>query len=203
MTGRARPAHPPMPDYDEQAAWYDATRGGEPRARAAAAAIASLLAGDGLVVDVAGGTGIVSAAVAETGREVLVLDQSHGMLSLAQQRLPGRVVRGDARHLPFADHSVTAVMAVWLLHLLDDSQPVIAEAARVLCSGGVFATTVDKASSHGYATQDGSDRRDLVTSRAQTYGFVVKGEVTFVGIGQGREGAADPTFTVLAFERGT
>ncbi|MDQ3484615.1 MAG: SAM-dependent methyltransferase, partial [Actinomycetota bacterium] len=49
-----------MLDYDEEAAHYDETRGGEARAQAAADAVNELLsAAMTTIVDVAGGTGTV------------------------------------------------------------------------------------------------------------------------------------------------
>ena len=73
--------------YDEEAERYDATRGGDERAQAAAAAVAELVPGPGIALDVAGGTGSVSAALARLGWSVLVTDASVGMLRVAQRRL--------------------------------------------------------------------------------------------------------------------
>nr|WP_324605751.1 methyltransferase domain-containing protein [Streptomyces sp. NRRL B-24484] len=74
-----------MLDYDGEAATYDATRGGEERAGAAA-----------LLVDVACGTGIVTARLRRPGRTVLGVDRSGGMAAVAAGRLPGHVLLGDA-----------------------------------------------------------------------------------------------------------
>ncbi|NEB79499.1 class I SAM-dependent methyltransferase, partial [Streptomyces sp. SID14478] len=79
--------------------------------------------------------------------------------------------------LPFADGTFDAVTSVWLLHLLDDAAPVIAEAARVLRPGGVYLTTVDKSAAHltgsdlcalvaPYRTRRPADAAALVTSYA-------------------------------------
>ncbi|MDQ3094423.1 MAG: SAM-dependent methyltransferase, partial [Actinomycetota bacterium] len=73
-----------MLDYDEEAAHYDETRGGEARAQATARALSALLPGAARVVlDVAGGTGIVAEALTSTERCVLVCDASQGMLRRA------------------------------------------------------------------------------------------------------------------------
>ncbi|NEE46230.1 class I SAM-dependent methyltransferase, partial [Streptomyces sp. SID8455] len=61
-----------MLDYTREAAVYDATRGGVPRARAAAEAVHALLpatARDHL--DLACGTGLVSERIAQPGRRVV------------------------------------------------------------------------------------------------------------------------------------
>ena len=64
-----------MVDYDAEAATYDETRGGTARAQAAASAVAALLA-PGRVLDVGGGTGLVSLGLARRGVDVVVLDRS-------------------------------------------------------------------------------------------------------------------------------
>ncbi len=137
-----------MADYDREAMRYDTTRGGDARADAAAAAICSALGepDDRDVVDVACGTGIVTVRIARYGYSVLGIDRSPGMLSVAAQRLPGRVAVGDATRLPLASGSASAVTMVWLLQLLgeDGSQRALAEAARVVRPGGLLVTTVDK-----------------------------------------------------------
>jgi ubiquinone/menaquinone biosynthesis C-methylase UbiE len=194
-------------DYDREAAQYDQTRGGEPRAEAAADALASLLpSGARTVVDVAGGTGIVSARLAGHGYSVVVCDRSVGMLRVAAGRVPGRVTAGDATVLPLADACADAVTIVWLLHLLPDAAPVLAECARVLRPGGVLLTTVDKSAAHraaeGLADPEGaaraSDARARVERLAAGLGLVPHGETTFLGHGQGWPGTP-PVYTVVGF----
>ncbi|GAA1604842.1 hypothetical protein GCM10009764_30960 [Nocardia ninae] len=131
-------------DYDNEATHYDRTRGGVPRAEAAASALSSMLPPRSLVLDLAVGTGIVAAELAALGHRVVGIDLSDGMLRHAARRLPGRVARADATALPLPDASVDTVTAVWLLHLLTDAEPVLTEVARVLRPGGLFLTTVDK-----------------------------------------------------------
>ncbi len=134
-----------MIDYDGEARDYDASRGGEERAQAAAAALERLLPqGPCTLLDIACGTGIVTRRLLRPERKVLGVDRSPGMLGLAAQRVPKGVVCGDATRLPLASDRVDAVVIVWLLHLLPDAAVVLAEAARVLRPGGVLITTVDK-----------------------------------------------------------
>ncbi|MEU7282830.1 class I SAM-dependent methyltransferase [Streptomyces sp. NPDC045431] len=191
-----------MLDYDGEAGEYDASRGGEPRARAAAEALERLLPeGPGTVLDVACGTGIVTRRLARPGRMVLGVDRSPGMLRLAARRHPGRVALGDATRLPVGTGAVDAVTLVWLLHLLPDATPVLAEARRVLRPGGVLITTVDK--DDAYFTEDSDiaevtaplrrayaprvpDHSGRVLGWAARHGLRLVGETTFPGTGQGR-----------------
>jgi SAM-dependent methyltransferase len=193
-------------DYDKEAARYDATRGGDARADAAAAAIIKLLPGTARrIVDLACGTGIVTVRLAGPGRTVLGIDRSAGMAAVAARRLPGRIAVGDATRLPLGSGSADAVTIVWLLHLLspDQAERVIAEAARVLRPDGALITTVDK-SDAAYRTGDDlarliwpvragtaaaqaaqADAADRVIALARTYGLEPAAETTFTGTGQG------------------
>jgi SAM-dependent methyltransferase len=189
-------------DYDDEARDYDASRGGEPRARAAAAAVELLLPqGPRMILDIACGTGIVTRRLLRPERTVVGVDRSPGMLGLAGQRVPGGVVRGDARWLPLASDGVDAVVIVWLLHLLPDPALVLAEAARVLRPGGVLITTVDK--NDAYFVEDSDvaqvtaqlrrqyaprvpDRSARVLGWAAERGLGIAGQTAFRGTGQGR-----------------
>lgn len=195
-----------MLDYDAEADGYDESRGGEARAAAAAEAIGSLLPSSRAltIVDVAGGTGIVAAALASGGRRVVVADLSSGMLSHAARRLPGLEVRATALSLPFRTASVDVVTCIWLLHLLgsrEAADAVLAEAARILRPGGRFVTTVDKGADRAAEGREATDRRDDVAAAAATYSLRAVGEAAFVGHGQGR-GGPDPVYTLLAFSKG-
>ena len=135
--------------WETEAARYDESRGGEARAQAAAEGLESLLpAGVRRLADVGGGTGIIGRRLVRPDREVVVVDLTHAMLRLADARIPGRAVRASADALPLRDGSLDAVTSVWLLHLLPDSRPVVAEFARVLRPGGVLVCTVDKDACH-------------------------------------------------------
>jgi ubiquinone/menaquinone biosynthesis C-methylase UbiE len=152
-------------DYDREAARYDATRGGDARAIAAAAAIGDLLSrrtpgvqwpggatrdtfpgGVARIVDVGCGTGIVTVRLTGPGRVVLGVDRSAGMAAVAARRMPGRIALGDVTRLPVPTASADAVTMVWLLHLLslEDSARALAEAARILRPGGTLISTVNK-----------------------------------------------------------
>lgn len=191
-----------MIDYDGEARSYDASRGGEPRAQAAADALGQLLPqGPCTLLDIACGTGIVTRRLLRPERTVLGVDRSPGMLGLAAQRVPGGMACGDATQLPVASDSVDAVVMVWLLHLLSDPAAVLAEAARVLRPGGVLITTVDK--DDAYFVEDSDiaqitaelrrqyaprvpDHAARVVDLAAGHGLGLVGETVFPGTGQGR-----------------
>lgn len=187
-------------DYETEAEDYDRTRGGEPRADAAARAVLQLLPPTArTVADVACGTGIVTTRLIGNGRTVVGFDRTYAMISKAASRLPGGVVRADATGLPLKAASVDAVVVIWLLHLLPDAAPVIAEAARVLRPGGVLITTVDKdqapfahagdlttATARFRAGRPGADHAGRVVGLAGQHGLHPAGEAGFVGVGQGR-----------------
>ncbi|RSS02456.1 class I SAM-dependent methyltransferase [Streptomyces sp. WAC00469] len=204
-----------MLDYDQEAEQYDALRGGEPRAAAAAAAVLGLLPGGcRRLADVGCGTGIVTRRLAEARPDVRVtgVDRSAAMVRRAAARLPGAVVRADGLRLPFADERFDAVVSVWLLHLAPtdaDARAVVAECARVLRPGGVYVTTVDKAASHNVGSDidavladrppsPARDAADLVAAHAAAHGLLPAGQARFRGVGQGRS----PRRTITDLRRG-
>ncbi|MFE3324465.1 class I SAM-dependent methyltransferase [Streptomyces sp. NPDC059176] len=198
-----------MLDYDVEAAVYDATRGGVPRAAAAASAVLSLVPTTaGTLVDIGCGTGLVTERLVRPGLRVVGADASPGMARTAAARI-GNVVLADVRRLPLSGGSVDAVSAVWVLHLVRDARAVVAEAARVLRRGGVFVTTVDKDAGHDvgsdvdavlapYRTAEAYDRADRIEAFGAAHGLVPVGETRFTGHGQGRS----PRQTAQALLRG-
>ncbi|MEY9995708.1 SAM-dependent methyltransferase [Streptomyces sp. V4I8] len=204
-----------MLDYDKEAERYDASRGGEPRAAAAAEAVLGLLpAGTRRLLDVACGTGIVTRrlAAARDGLSVTGVDRAPAMARQAAARLPGSVVLADSRRLPFGDGRFDAVSSVWLLHLArtaEDVRTTVGECARVLRPGGVYVTTVDKAAAHNVGSdidavmasrprRPARDQAALVEAYALAHGLVPAGQARFAGHGQGRS----PRRTVADLRRG-
>ncbi|MFE2288037.1 class I SAM-dependent methyltransferase [Streptomyces sp. NPDC059443] len=191
-----------MLDYDAEAEAYDATRGGVPRAEAAAGAVLGLLPpATATLLDLGCGTGIVTTRIASArpGTRVFGADASYGMAAMALSRgVP--VVLGSAARLPVRSGSLDAVTAIWLLHLLREPgavATVVAEAARVLRPGGVFLATVDKDSAHDvgsdidallapHLTRDPADSTAEVTAHAAAAGLRPGAEARFTGHGQGR-----------------
>jgi len=193
-------------DYDREAAHYDATRGGDARADAAADAIETLLPATREAVtriaDAGCGTGIVTVRLVRPGRSVIGIDRSPGMAAVAASRLPGRITLGCVTRLPLASGSVDVVTMVWLLHLLSPgaSAAAVAEAGRVLRRDGVLITTVGKNdATFGPADDaaalvgavrarfghDQADRLDRVIRLGGRQGLALAAQTTFVGMGQG------------------
>ncbi|MFF0344161.1 Maf family nucleotide pyrophosphatase [Kribbella sp. NPDC004875] len=192
--------------YDETvASTYDETRGGPARAEAAARAVDSLLPKGGRVLELAVGTGIVGAELVALGNLVHGVDLSAAMLRHARVRLPGHVAAADAGRLPIADRRCDAVVAVWLLHLLDDSEPVIAEVARVLRTDGVFVTTTEKTDASRYADGRGpNDTRSQdslahLVAVAARHGLALDSATTFAG--PTRHTGVAPLYPLIRFLR--
>ncbi|GAA3008089.1 class I SAM-dependent methyltransferase [Streptomyces fulvorobeus] len=203
-----------MLDYNIEAAVYDTTRGGVPRAEAAASAVLGLIPPTTrTLLDIGCGTGLVSERIAlgRPGLRVIGADDSPGMARMAHQRID-TVTLADARRLPLADASVDAITAIWLLHLLssaDAVRDVVAEAARVLRPGGVLVTTVDKDAGHDvgsdidelfapYRTSHPTDAAETVAGHGERCGLERVGEARFTGHGQGRS----PLTTARAVRQG-
>lgn len=206
--------------YDSEAYRYDATRGGEARARSAATAVTRLLQTaaptgvPGPVMDLGTGTGALLVAMAELGHRVVGLDRSTGMLAVAAGRFQGRVLRADVSMLPVRDRSLGAVTAVWLLHLFGPAEVtrIVGEVARVLAPGGVFVSTVDKSTARRGKSPDpaASDHGRNLAEVAAEHGLVRVGQGRFVGVGEGpwREDHAmpappgdDPVYPMVAWQR--
>ncbi|WP_406457013.1 class I SAM-dependent methyltransferase [Streptomyces sp. NBC_00876] len=191
-----------MLDYNEEAAAYDATRGGVPRAEAAAAAVLGLIPPTArTLLDIGCGTGLVTERIAggRPGMRVFGSDAADGMARVARRRIAA-VALADARRLPLREAAVDAVTAVWLLHLLREEgavRAVVAQAARVLRPGGVFVTTVDKDAAHDvgsdideafapYLAPSPSDATERIIEYGAACGLDAVGSAVFRGHGQGR-----------------
>jgi demethylmenaquinone methyltransferase/2-methoxy-6-polyprenyl-1,4-benzoquinol methylase len=128
--------------YDEVAAAFSFFQ--DPRWRRAA--VEAVEAGpDDRVLDVACGTGLVSAALVERwGCRVVGLDQSAAMLGRARARagadprLAERIdfVEGEAESLPFADGEFDHLTFTYLLRYVEDPAATLRELARVVKPGG-------------------------------------------------------------------
>ncbi|MFD4604028.1 class I SAM-dependent methyltransferase [Streptomyces sp. NPDC058464] len=201
-----------MLDYDKEAGGYDATRGGEARAEAAADAVLTLIPdgshGPGStespthpdrparLLDLACGTGIVTRrlAAARPALRVTGADRAPGMARMAAARLPGSVLLADSRQLPFADVTFDAVTTVWLLHLIADTaevRAIVAECARVLRPGGVYVTTVDKAAAHDV----GSDIDAVLAARPRRPASDASADVGAYALASGLLPAGKAAFT--------
>ena len=149
-------------DYDRRAAIYDAVVGmriynrvmwGAARRDYEAFARRALApGGGGLVLDAPCGSLLFSAAAyAESGRRVVALDQSLGMLRRARARLSesaGAVPEGvvflqaDLDDLPFRAGSFDTVLCMNVLHLYrGDAGALVANLGRLLKDGGRLCLT--------------------------------------------------------------
>jgi SAM-dependent methyltransferase len=91
----------------------------------------------GTVLDAACGTGRYSAFLAGQGHNVIGIDQSDAMLTIARQKLPTADFRhGDLTALPLPASSVDAVVCALALVHVPDLSPAVREFARVLRPGG-------------------------------------------------------------------
>jgi len=99
-------------------------------------------AGYRVAVDVGAGTGALHGAIgsAAPGAKIVALDASAGMLRLVRERGGAAAVLADALALPLADRAADAVLLAYVLFHLADPALAIAEAARVLRSGGRVGT---------------------------------------------------------------
>ena len=92
------------------------------------------------VLDAASGPGYVAAACAERGADVVGVDVTAEMVSLARTLCPGLEFRqADAEQLPFEDGAFDAVLANFLILHVGRPEQVAAGLARVLRPGAKLA----------------------------------------------------------------
>lgn len=99
------------------------------------------------VLDIATGTGDVAIAVAASHRNAAVtgIDNAESMLALAQMKTASRgitavsFVRAPAENLPFPNRKFDTAVVAFGIRNCADNGVVLAETARVLSPGGVFA----------------------------------------------------------------
>ena len=97
------------------------------------------LAGCAGVLEVGCGEGQVSRRVAALGAAVVGVDASSAQLAEARRRGGGpRYVRGRAEQLPFPAGCFDAVVVSLVVEHVEPFEPVVAEIARVLATGGRF-----------------------------------------------------------------
>lgn len=122
--------------FSATAALYDRVRPSYPLAAVQAAADWLGVDASSAVLDLAAGTGKLTAVLREVAGEVAAVDPSPRMLGVLRERLPGvRAVDGEAEAIPLASASVAAVFVGEALHWFDI--PATApELARVLTPGG-------------------------------------------------------------------
>lgn len=128
-----------MTEFDDLAADYDATRGGEKRGEEYAVDIdAYLPQGEGPVLEIGVGTGVVALGLQRRGRTVVGVDLSFPMARRARERLGPVVVHCDALAMGVRTASVAHATSVWVVHSVADPVRLFEEAARVLRPGGRY-----------------------------------------------------------------
>lgn len=97
---------------------------------------------DKIVLDIGCGTGFWLKNYAKSARAVIGIEPDPNLLKLAKDRLENienaNVIHGSAEHIPLDDASVDIVHARWAYFFGASSEKGLAEAKRVLRSGGVF-----------------------------------------------------------------
>ncbi|MBO0823756.1 MAG: class I SAM-dependent methyltransferase [Actinobacteria bacterium] len=124
--------------YQQESVGYDANAGGGLFA-ADEPVVAEFLSGrePGVALDAACGTGRFAEFLAGRGHQVIGIDSSPDMLSIAQRRVPGAGFRlAELDRLPLPDDSVDVIVCALALVHVPDLEPVLAEFARVLRAGG-------------------------------------------------------------------
>jgi ubiquinone/menaquinone biosynthesis C-methylase UbiE len=95
------------------------------------------------LLDVCCGPGYGAGTAAAGGLEAVGIDIAPAMIAEARQRFPdAKFIEGDAESIDFPDGSFDAVICAFGLLHLPDSEKAIAEAYRILRSGGRYAFTV-------------------------------------------------------------
>lgn len=128
--------------FDRAVEYYDQTRGFPPGVEVEAARLfarAGDLTKQSRVLEVGVGTGRIALPVAAHVGAYIGLDLSLPMMLKLVEKPRGdnvQVVQGDATHLPFADATFDAVVAVHFFHLVPTWRDVLRELKRVLRPGG-------------------------------------------------------------------
>lgn len=91
------------------------------------------------VLDLACATGVLARRLAKPGRHIVGVDLSGDNIARARELGGGEFIQADMRFLPFEDGSFDAVVSSLGLGMVDDRDEFLAEAARVLRPGGIFA----------------------------------------------------------------
>jgi SAM-dependent methyltransferase len=101
---------------------------------------AAELAGSTRVLDVGCGDGQITRLASTMGALAVGIDPTWNQLTVAAARGGGAIfARAGAAQLPFADAAFDAVVACLVFEHIDDVDEAIAEVARVVVPGGLFA----------------------------------------------------------------
>lgn len=137
---------------------YDGTRAISAAAmRQLVAMLRSELVGWGPCLEIGVGTGRIALPLQEAGVEMAGLDASEPMLAKLLDkgggRPPFRLVRGDARALPFAGGAFGSALLCHVLHLLSGWETALDELARVVDRPGLVLLELATAREGGPAAE--------------------------------------------------
>lgn len=129
--------------FDRAAGFYDQTRGFPPGVAEDVAALAlAMLGGRSDALEIGVGTGRIAKLLLARGLRLTGVDLSRGMMNRLRGTLGDlptpALIEGNIMHLPFADASFDAVIAVHILHLVSDWKMALDEAQRMLRHGGAL-----------------------------------------------------------------
>ncbi|MFZ1023087.1 MAG: methyltransferase domain-containing protein [Thermoplasmata archaeon] len=119
-------------EFDQIAPVYDDTR--EPLDETTLQRLEEAIVETGCrsILEVGVGTGRIAKPLTDRNFNVTGLDASRAMLARARAKQVPRLVRGNAYHLPFRARSFDGALFVHVLHVFDDPERVLREAARVV-----------------------------------------------------------------------
>jgi phosphatidylethanolamine/phosphatidyl-N-methylethanolamine N-methyltransferase len=106
--------------------------------------VAEAVRGKERVLEVAAGTGLVTAVLAREAREVVATDYASAMVERLQQRIRDEALpnvnaeQADLYDLRFETHAFDAVVAANVLHLVLDLPKALASLKRVVRPGGLL-----------------------------------------------------------------
>jgi SAM-dependent methyltransferase len=125
--------------FDSAAGVYDRVRPGYPPAAVAWLAEVLELRPGTTVLDLAAGTGKLTAPLVERGLRVVAVEPSEGMRELLRSAAPGaEALAGTAEEIPLADGAVDAVVVAQAFHWFAN-ETALGEIHRVLRPGGALA----------------------------------------------------------------
>jgi SAM-dependent methyltransferase len=128
--------HPSARAFDDAAELYDRVRPGYPPAAIAWFTRVLDLAPGRTVVDLAAGTGKLTAPLVATGARVVAVEPSEGMIAVLRKAAPqAEALAGTAEHIPLADASADAVLVAQAFHWFDHDVA-LPEIHRVVRPGG-------------------------------------------------------------------
>ena len=117
------------------------------------------------VLDICCGTGNLVRAVAARGGRVTGIDFAPTMIEIARSKVAGADFQvGDAEALPFPNQSFDIALCSFGLWHMSEPDRALAEAARVLKAGGVYAYTT------WLPPQQGWDMFDLLVKAVHAHG---------------------------------